>query len=78
MRIIILPLRAHMHVLGARKRIKLNLVPQVHVPEPCAKTVIANNLGPRIILAIFNATPYNLDAMSWSIQQSFLLFFSDW
>ena len=40
------------------KRIKLNLVAQVHVPEPCAKSAINTNLGPRIIMISCNADPF--------------------
>jgi len=58
------------------KRIKLNLVPQVHVPEPCAKTAITTSLGPRIILASSKATSSDsLDVMNRSIQQSFFAVF---
>lgn len=54
------------------KRIKLNLVAQVHVPEPCAKTAITTNLGPRSIMASSNADSFaSLICTSLSIQQSF-------
>jgi hypothetical protein len=59
-----------------KERIKLNFVPQVHVPEPCAKTAITTSLGPRIIIASFNASSSaSLGVMTRAIRQSFFAIF---
>lgn len=53
-------------------RSKANLVAQVHVPEPCAKTAITTNLGPRIIITNSNvASSASLAVMNRSRRQSF-------